>query len=159
MITTYIQQHMAEFWFLVGVALLVLEITSWLTSGVLLFNGIGAIVTAILLKVGILPDTWIASIASVGFCSAASALMLWKPLKRFQDGKPLTKDNSSDLIGYSFVLTEELTALQPGKTRYSGIDWKVILDKHSDKESIPAGQWVVVTSVDAGKMYVDLEQK
>jgi len=47
------------------------------------------------------------------------------------------------------VLQQDVTALQPGQHRYSGVDWKVELDADAG-DQLNAGQRVVVTSVDAG---------
>ena len=78
--------------------------------------------------------------------------LLWKPLKQLQDNKNKisTKDTSSDFIGYEFRLSETVTPTNPGKTRYSGIDWRVEIDDSSSLESIEKGVKVSVISVDAG---------
>ena len=66
-----------------------------------------------------------------------------------QDNSIPPRKQSSDLIGYEFVLQQDVTALQPGQHRYSGVDWKVELDTDAG-DQLNAGQRVVVTSVDAG---------
>ncbi len=67
-----------------------------------------------------------------------------------QDKPASARKPSSDLIGLEFVVQQDISATQPGTHRYSGVDWKVELDRAAGTESIPAGQRVTVTSLDAG---------
>ena len=62
-----------------------------------------------------------------------------------------SEDRSSDLIGLEFVLTQDISISTPGKTRYSGVDWRVEVSSEAENlASIAAGQRVVVVSVDVG---------
>ena len=147
----YFQENQHALWFTVGFVLLAVEIgILGLASGIVLFSGIGALVTGVIMWLGWLPDTWLAGIASFGISSFASAVILWKPLLRMQNYKTPAKDNSSDLIGYEFTLGEPVTTTSHGATQYSGVTWRVEIDNESGIESIGAGERVVVTSVDAG---------
>jgi inner membrane protein len=144
----YINQHHSEFWLLAGLALLVLEVLLGFAAGVFLFAGLGGLLTGGLMAVGLLPETWIAGIASAGVGSGLSALLLWQPLKRLQRDKPAEKDNSSDLVGYEFVSPSDVSAGNPGKYHYSGIDWRLELD--AGAAPIGAGDRVKVVSVEVG---------
>ena len=62
MIIDYIVTHQAEFWLVVGFALLALEVLTGFTVGVFLFAGLAGLVTGGLMLAGILPETWIAGI-------------------------------------------------------------------------------------------------
>ena len=147
----YLQENQHAFWFLVGFVLLAIEIGFLgLASGIVLFSGIGALVTGVMLWAGWLPDTWLAGIASFGISSFACAVILWKPLLRLQNYSTPAKDNSSDLIGREFRLQQTITATRHGSTQYSGIEWRVEIDGSTGAESIEAGERVVVASVDAG---------
>ncbi|VAW86630.1 hypothetical protein MNBD_GAMMA16-2150 [hydrothermal vent metagenome] len=150
----YFESHQYAFWFTAGFLLLALEaLALGFSTGVILFAGLGALLTGALIWLGIIPSTWIAGIASFGLCSVVITALLWKTLKKLQDRNNhiSTKDYSSDFIGYSFRLTKTITHTQPGNTRYSGIEWRVeIEDAVSDVEEIDAGKKVVVCSVDAG---------
>ena len=147
----YFQENQHAFWFTVGFVLLAIEIGFLgLASGIVLFSGIGALVTGVIVWLGWLPETWLAGIASFGISSFASAVLLWKPLLRMQNYKTPAKDNSSDLIGYEFTLQQPVTTTSPATTHYSGVEWRVEVDRQSELESIGAGERVVVTSVDAG---------
>ena len=154
MIADYINTHQSEFWIILGFILLSIEVSTGMVTGILLFGSIGAIITGLLMLAGILPETWEAGISSTAICAAIVTLLLWKPLKKMQDTGVPNKDNSSDLVGYEFILKQDISLLSPGKTRYSGIEWKVEIDKNSQQESIDAGQRVAVSSVEVGKFFV-----
>ncbi len=153
---SYIQTHQAEFWVFVGFALLALE--AWalgFTSGVVLFGAIGALLTGVLMLVGVLPETWVAGIAGFGILSGASAVVLWKPLMRLQhDHEPPSRDRSSDLIGHEFILREPIDATTESTEAYSGITWAVRPDRELGPEAIAAGTRVRVSGVDAGVFWV-----
>jgi len=153
----YLNSHMAEFWFLLGFILLAIELVAFgMASGVLLFAGIGALITGGLLALGILPETWIAGIASLGVSSSISAVLLWKPLKSIQDNSNVDHTPTSDLIGYKFRLDQDVTTTAPGRTQYSGIEWKVEIALDAGVDAIAAGEIVEVSSVDAGLFRVKL---
>lgn len=150
MITDYIVAHQPEFWLVLGFALLALEVLTGFTVGVFLFAGLGAITTGGLMSFGVLPETWVAGISSTGICTGVITSLLWKPLKKLQGDRPLEKDNSSDLIGHIFVVDSDIAMTKPGTTKYSGISWRVEIDKDAGVKTIEAGQTVEVTSVEVG---------
>lgn len=151
MLTDYIQAHQAEFWIAVGFLLLAIEVlVMGFATLFLFFIGLGALVTGFLMMAGILPQTWIAGVSSLGICSGIVAGALWAPLHRMQGKRTPRKDVSSDFTGLEFVLEQDVTSLAPGSKRYSGIEWKVEIDKDAGVDSIPAGQRVVVASVEVG---------
>ncbi len=156
MIVDYIVSHQGEFWLIFGFTMLAIEVITGFTTGIFLFGGLGAITTGILMTAGVLPETWVAGIASTGISSGVITSLLWKPLKKLQGDRPSEKDNSSDLVGYEFVLENDITASEPGSTSYSGITWKVLIDKDAGIESIKAGQRVCVSSVEVGVFKVKL---
>jgi membrane protein implicated in regulation of membrane protease activity len=114
-----------------------------------MFAGIGALVTGLAMIFGLLPETWVAGISCFGISTGLASALLWKPLKKLQASGSPPQKQSSDLIGYQFVLKQDITAMQPGTHRYSGVDWKVELDA-SAGDMLSAGQRVAVTSLDAG---------
>jgi len=149
----YFETHQYAFWFTAGFLLLALEaLALCFASGVILFSGLGALLTGALIWFGIIPSTWIAGIASFGLSSVVITAALWKTLKKLQDRNNhiSTQDYSSDFIGYSFRLAETITHTQPGNTRYSGIEWRVEIEDATNVEEISADKKVVVCSVDAG---------
>ena len=158
MIVDYIVTHQAEFWLVFGFVLLALEVVTGFTVGVFLFAGLGALISGGLMSFGVLPETWVAGISSTGIATGLITSLLWKPLKRLQGDRPLEKDNSSDLVGHEFVLDSDLTRKKPGSTNYSGISWRVELDKDAGVDTIEAGQHVSVSSVEVGVFKVKLLQ-
>lgn len=147
----YVINNQQTFWFLLGFALLAIEgVVLGLTTGVVLFAGLGALMTGALMWAGLLPATWIIGVASFAVCSALITVALWKPLKSLQDDNDNHQDDSSDLIGHTFRLDSDISKTSPGKTRYSGIEWRVEVDEDSDLDAIASGERVAVSRVGAG---------
>ncbi len=150
-----ITDNLAGFWFALGFVLMAIEILAFaFGSGVLLFGSLGALITGALVYFGVLPDNWLVSIGAFALASAASALVLWGPLKRMQSGSELGSDRSSDLIGHTFALPDDLSVNKSLTTRYSGIDWRVELDSKESAQTLASGTRVQVTAVNAGVFYV-----
>ena len=158
MIADYIVTHQTEFWFVFGFVMLAIEVVTGFTTGIFLFGGLGALATGLLMSFGMIPETWIAGVSGTGISSGVIASLLWRPLKRLQNDHPVGKDNSSDFVGYEFVADSDITVTNPGTTHYSGIPWKVEIDKDAGVDSIQAGQRVAVSSVDVGMFKVKLSQ-
>ena len=158
MIVEYIHNHQSEFWIIFGFTLLVLEVVTGLTTGVLLFGGLGGLIAGLLMLIGIVPETWTAGVATTGISSGIIAALLWKPLRNLQGGREPEKDDSSDLIGYEFIIEQDVDLLKPGSKRYSGIEWRVEIAKDAGAKEISAGERVIVTSVDVGVFRVKLAE-
>ena len=150
MIVDYIVGHQAEVWMLIGFSMLAIEVLTGFTTGVFLFGGLAALTTGGLMSFGILPETWIAGIACTGISSGVITMLMWKPLKKLQGGRAIEKDNSSDLIGYEFVVESDITVDKPGATDFSGVRWKVEIAGDAGVDAIAAGQTVRVCSVEVG---------
>ena len=146
----YIDLHQSGFWIATGFVMLAMEVLLFgFTTIIFLFAGIGALITGLAMMSGILPETWTAGISCFGLATGIVSGAMWKPLKNMQDSSVPQKQQSSDLIGYEFVLQQDVTTTSPGQHRYSGVDWKVELDTGSG-DRLNSGQRVKVTSVDAG---------
>ncbi len=147
----WINSNMGMSWFVFGGVLLVIEAFIFgMSTAVLLFAGFGAVVTGVLMWLGLVPATWTASFAVFTVSSVLITALLWIPFKKLQS-KPFQKtDASSDLIGYEFISDTPLSDGQSGTTRYSGIEWKVELDKGAAGQRVSAGERVKVSSVSAG---------
>jgi membrane protein implicated in regulation of membrane protease activity len=148
----YIHTHQPGFWMTAGFIMLSAEVLLFgFTTIILLFAGLGALLTGLLMMSGLLPETWIAGTAGFGITTGIVSTLLWKPLKSMQDDSHVSpRQQSSDLIGHEFVLQQTVTTLQPGTHRYSGVDWKVEIDADAGVDSLEAGRHVTVSSVDAG---------
>ena len=156
MIADYIVSHQSEFWLVFGFLMLSIEVVTGFTTGVFLFAGLGAVTTGLLMTFGVLPETWVAGISSTGISTGIITALLWNQLKKLQGNRPVEKDNSSDLIGHTFVLESDIAMVNPGSTFYSGITWKVEIDNEAGVDNIDAGQRVVVTSVEVGVFKVKM---
>lgn len=154
MIAEYINTHQSEFWILVGFLMLVIEVSTGLVTGLLLFGGIGAIITGLLMTAGVLNETWEIGIASTAISAFIVTFILWKPLKKLQNTDVPKKDNSSDLVGYEFVLQQDINLQASSTTQYSGIEWKVEIYKDAGIDEISAATRVEVCSVEVGKFKV-----
>ena len=159
MIADYIVSHQAEFWLMFGFAMLAIEVVTGFTTGVFLFAGLGALTTGILMSLAVLPETWIAGVSCTGISTGIITSLLWKPLKNLQGDRPTEKDNSSDLVGHEFVVESDIAVNKPGSTNFSGISWRVEIDKDAGIDTIEAGQRVSVSSVEVGVFKVKLLQK
>lgn len=147
----YIQQHQAGFWISLGFILLTIEvlITGFGTI-VFLFAGLGAIVCGLLMMAGLLPTTWLVGVATFGISTGLLSVLLWKPMKRFQDNSTPQARQNNDLIGLQFTLQDDITLMQAGSHKYSGITWRVEIDDDSGIERIAAGQKVEVSAAHVG---------
>ncbi len=151
-----INNNIEGFWFIFGFILLAIEaLALGFSIGFVLFIGLAALVTGGAVLFGVIPETWIATVGTFVVISVVISIALWKPFMALQNNNKVPeKDNSSDLIGLKFRLDEGISTTAPGKTRYSGVEWKVELDFDLNVDELPKGTTVVVTSVDAGKFRV-----
>ncbi len=145
----------ANVWFAIGFALLAIEILIFgFASGVLLFGGIGALITGAVLWFNVIDANWVFSIGIFAIASALATLVLWFPLKKLQSGAELGNDQSSDLIGHQFRVNSEVTHTSPGTHQYSGVKWRVEISNQSSSSRIAAGSLVTVAGVDPGVFHV-----
>ena len=149
MFTTFLENHASLLFLLAGIAF-VLELTVMGLSGLVLFFAIGCFITGILTYTGVL-TSWEAEVFSVGLLSSIAALILWKPLKRFQS-KEIPVDESSDMTGRQVSCAETITA-HSGAIRHSGINWPARLESASAQD-IPAGAQCTITAIDGTVMLV-----
>ena len=147
----YILQNHAHILYVVAGLALVLELTVIGLSGPLLFFALGCCITALFIDLGIV-SSWELEVLSVGVLSILSAVILWKPLRKFQ-GADNVSDNSSDMIGKVVSVSNEVTA-GGGSIRYSGIDWQAKLDTGSALDALADGMQVEICGVDGTTMIV-----
>jgi membrane protein implicated in regulation of membrane protease activity len=151
----YINNHLSGFWIALGFVLLAAEVLLFgFTTIIFLFAGLGALLSGLLMNLGVIPETWIAGTACFGIATGVSSAVLWKPLMKMQDKSSAQQKPSSDLIGLEFVLSEDISTTAPGSYRYSGIDWRVEIDASSDVDALAKGSRVVVVTVAVGVLSV-----
>lgn len=132
---------------------LVLELGVLGMSGPLLFLALGCFLTGVLVSLGAITG-WELQVLSVGLLSAIAAVLLWKPLKKFQNAGS-GRDTSSDMIGKILPVTHAITRDQ-GSVSYSGIDWAARLDA-GYTQTIDPGQRACVVAVDGSLLLVKPE--
>ena len=141
--------NLAESLLILGIFLLVIEVAVLgFSTFVLFFVGCAAVVTAGLLYVSIIPDTWLSAMFSTGVLTALSAVLLWKPLKNMQSKVDTTKAKG-DLVGHSFILVEDVAPELTPVYHYSGIDWRLNASEH-----LVAGTQVEVIQADVGVFHI-----
>ena len=134
-----------------GVSLLV-ELTLIGLSGPLLFFAIGCALTGLLVSFNLI-STWDLELLCVGVFTLLSSLVLWKPLKRFQNNGMVT-DNSSDMIGQTVQVNETVTPYG-GNIRHSGANWQARLTSNSEVENIAIGEHVKIIAINGNILIVE----
>ena len=146
-----INAHHDRFFYVLAVTSFILELGLLGLSGPLLFFAIASLGTALLISVGLISG-WEAEILVVGVLTVLIALLLWRPLKKFQNSGG-GADTSSDMIGRVVAVSKDITA-EEGAIRYSGIDWQARVDRSSNEAFIAAGEQCVIASVNGNIMLV-----
>jgi membrane protein implicated in regulation of membrane protease activity len=136
---------------IIGIIILIIEVlVLGFGTFFLFFAGLGAVSTAVLMWVNLIPETLLSAILSSAVFSAIYAALLWKQLAKLQKNVDTTRA-SSDLVGHSFVLSESISVNTPQAEKptyqFSGIQWQ--LDAQQD---IAAGTLVEVIQVDVGQL-------
>jgi len=147
----YLLAHHDKLLYLLAGLSFVIELSLIGLSGPLLFFGIACAVTGVLVSAGLI-NTWEYEVLCVGVLSLMCALLLWKPLKKFQGGRTV-KDNSSDMIGQIVPVSVEVT-LNGGNIRHSGINWNARLDVASAVDSLAIDSRVEITGVEGNVIIV-----
>lgn len=151
-IVDYFVQNPAHLFYTLTGVCLVLELGVLGMSGPLLFVALGSLLTGVMISLGII-NGWEMAILSLGLLTAISALILWKPFKRFQNAA-VVPDTSSDMIGRVLPVTQLVTRNQ-GAVSYSGIEWQVRLKDGADPVAV--GMHVRVLAVDGALLLVQAE--
>ena len=145
----WISNNLSESLIMAGLAFLVIEVVVLgFSTFVLFFVGLAAVVAGGLMTVGVVPDSMLSALFSVGVLTALSAMILWRPLKSMQ-GNVESKKVTNDLVGHSFILNDAVSMTKNPVYRYSGIDWNL-----SSEQELSAGTLVKVTGVAVGKFIV-----
>lgn len=146
----YFSQHHDQLLYLIAGLSFIGELTLMGMSGPLLFFAMGCFVTAVLINLGLISG-WEAEAFTIGISTAVITLMLWKPLKRFQNSGG-GADTSSDMIGKQVTTRSEVTS-SSGSIRYSGIDWNSRLAEGL-QVSIPTDTACTIVGVEGNVMLV-----
>jgi membrane protein implicated in regulation of membrane protease activity len=129
----------------------ILELTIMGLGGPLLFFAMASLITGGLVSLGIISG-WELIVFSLGVFTLLISLVLWKPLKNFQNSGG-GADTSSDMIGKQVSVSSQITPIG-GKIRYSGIDWNARLVTDCSVDSIEENVYCEIAAVDGNVMLV-----
>jgi inner membrane protein len=149
LIQHFLDHHDHLLYAVAGVALM-LELGVLGISGPLLFFAIAAVITGLLVSLGIISG-WELEILFLGVFTVLIAVVLWKPLKKFQNTH-IPENTSSDMIGRELPVTQTISRNQ-GSVSYSGVEWQARLDSSSN-ENIELGTYAKVVAVDGSLLIV-----
>ena len=147
----YFLDNPAHLWYLVAGISFVIELSIMGLSGPLLFFAIGSLATGILVSLGMI-NGWQSEVLIVGLLTAFTAIILWKPLKKFQNSKDKT-DTSSDMIGLKVQASSDISKVS-GSIRYSGIDWPARLADDVNVDSIDEASQCQIVAISGNTMLV-----
>jgi len=150
-IINYFIDHHGQLFFLLAGISFVIELTVLGLSGPLLFFAFACVLTGIASHLGIVSG-WEYECLTVGLLTAFIALILWKPLKEFQNSGG-GADTSSDMIGKQVPSASEITHEQ-GQIRFSGIDWSAKLTSECQEKVVEENTACIITGVDGNVMLV-----
>jgi len=142
--------HPSQFLITLGIVLLIIEVVIMgFATFILTFVSLSLIVTGGLVYLGVLPSDIMTVVISNAVLASLFALVLWKPLKQFQNKKEPNNVVKNDLIGLSFTLDADIDVSASGKHRLSGVDWTI-----KSNEAIVSGSLVVVEKAEVGTLWV-----
>ena len=147
----YITQHHDHFFYVLAGISFVIELTIIGLGGPLLFFAIASFITGILISLNLISG-WETELFVLGVLTAITALLLWKPLKNFQNASD-GADTSSDMIGRNVPASSNITQ-HDGSIRYSGINWPSRLDDSANIDMIAEGQQCTIIAVNGNIMLV-----
>lgn len=150
-IMQYMSQHHDHVFYVIAGISFVIELTLIGLGGPLLFFAIASFITGVLVSINLISG-WETELFVLGVLTAITALLLWKPLKNFQNASSGV-DTSSDMIGREVPASSEIT-LHDGSIRYSGINWSSRLDEGANVDTISQGDICIITAVKGNIMLV-----
>lgn len=151
----YFNENPESFWFALGALALVIELLVLGMSTIILFMlGLGAITTGTLIYTGVIGNGWLLGTAVTGIIAFAAGVLLWKPLKRYQEADAPSSGKSSDFIGMEFNLSTSLDKANTSTHQFSGVTWRVELVGEEGDKSLATGDRVKVVALHPGILVV-----
>ena len=131
-----------------GIALLIGEVLLGFSVIFLLTLGLSTIAVAALMHWGLFESTLINAFLAVSVVNLVVTALLWPPMKKLQrNRKP--KSVSSDLVGNTFELSDDVIPGKVTNVRYSGVNWGI-----KSNEALSKGEIVTITAVEVGYLTV-----
>ncbi|MFI4983926.1 MAG: NfeD family protein [Rickettsiales bacterium] len=149
-------EHIAQFWFLLGVILIIMEVMLGMTI-VLLFAALSAFSVGFLLfieKIGTM------NITSQGALFLTFMLiwaaLLWRRLKAFKDLKN-PKDEYTNFVGQTATVIHDLHKGTAGSVKWSGTTMNAQIEPTSKHDLFKKGEEVTVVAVKNNTFIVNKE--
>ncbi len=126
-----------QIWLIVGLVMLVIELISVLL--VFIFFSIGALVTALLASLGVLPNLEL-QIISFSVLSLLSMVLLRKHAKQLLEKRGKNSEYT-EFVGETAMVIKDILPNTEGKIYYRGAEWKAV---SLTEETITAGSKVEI---------------
>ena len=146
---TWLAQYKLDLIVLLGFAFIACEWLFHRFNKLFFFSfGIGLLVTAAFVKFSLIGIDYI----SIGVCSFVATVIFFfvfrPPYRNLRSVVDPTRA-ASDLVGYRFLLVNDLSNEQKAIHHYSGIAWRL-----RSKDTIKAGTWVEVVRAEVGEFTI-----
>lgn len=145
----FIATHLVQALAVLGLVLLAIEVmVLGISTFVLLFAGLGLLLTSLSMYMEWIPTTWQWSLIATTAFTLLTGVVLWPIMKRAQQ----TSEHStvsSDLIGHSFMLPEDVAPDKQTSYRFSGIEWRLV-----SSAPIAKGTMVEVVNLQVGELFI-----
>ncbi len=137
-----------QIWLIVGLLMLVLELVSVVL--VFVFFAAGALITALLASVGILPDLN-TQLFAFSLISVLTLILLRKHTKNLLRQRG-SHTEYNEFAGETAMVVRDIPALGEGKIYYRGAEWSAISAAHLP---IEAGSKVIIRQSEGIKLIVE----
>lgn len=134
-------------WAVIGIVLIIIDIAT--TTFILLFFGIGALITAVATWIGLTPHLG-GQLVVFSITSLLTMMLFRKTAQRFF-GRSEKELEYTEYIGQNALVTESISANGEGRIKYRGTEWIAFTDL---SEEIPKGSMVKIEAVDGIKLKV-----
>lgn len=137
-----------QIWLIIGLLMLVLELVSVVL--VFVFFAAGALITALLASLGILPDlNW--QLLAFSVISVLSLVLLRKQARRLLDNRGKHTEYN-EYAGETAMVIKDIPAAGEGKIYYRGAEWIAL---SATTTLISAGSKVIIRATDGIKLIVE----
>ncbi|MGB2426402.1 MAG: NfeD family protein [Alteromonas sp.] len=132
-----------------GLILIGIELLLFRFNSLILFSfGVGALVSGTLATWRLLPNETqyigLCMLLATAFCS-----LIFRPAYKELRANVDPTRAASDLVGYRFLLVDDVSDKHKAVHHYSGIAWRL-----RSQDAIKAGTWVEVTQADLGEFTI-----
>ncbi len=110
----------AQFWFVLGIIFLIAEVLT--VTFYFLFFGIGALITALAMKLGLVESLW-AQFLLFSMVSVIATIAFRKLAIGWFNKKGKTPAYQGDFVGERATVVKLIQPSQPGKVSYRGTEW------------------------------------